>query len=155
MNSLYECTIICRANTSETIDLDEYSVFAKYLNCDPKFLKSESKMDYIPIEQSRDKDSIDVDMVFDVVNIMSYIPGNDDEQVLQIQILRIVLYNLMQLGFDENTIRGYNAIESKTLDFLFYGEIDYKKMHTYGLIFNDLRSLSVKTGVSYQYMFRV
>ena len=96
----------CRANTSETIDLDEYSVFANYLNCDPKFLISASKTEYVPLEKSRDKDSIDVDMVFDIINIMSYIPGNDDERVLQIQISRIVLYNLLQLGFTEDTIRG-------------------------------------------------
>lgn len=29
----------------------------------------------------------------------------------------------------------------------------YKKKHAYGLRYNDLRSLNVRTGVSYQYMF--
>lgn len=143
----------CRVNASDTIDLEEYSVIAKYLNCDPKFLISASKTDYEPVEKNRTIDAIDKDMVFDMINIMSYIPGNDDERVMQIQISRIVLYNLAHLGFDEAVIREYNALASKTLDFLYSCEVDYKKLHAYGLRFNDLRSLNVRTGVSYQYMF--
>ncbi|MGN1415599.1 MAG: helix-turn-helix domain-containing protein [Oscillospiraceae bacterium] len=143
----------CRMNKSDTLDLEEYSIIAKYLNCDPKFLISASKTEYKPVEINRTIDGIDTDMVFDIINIMSYIPGNDDERVMQIQISRIVLYNLEQRGFNEGTIREYNAVASKTLDFLYSGEVDYKKLHAYGLRFNDLRSLNVRTGVSYQYMF--
>ena len=138
----------CRTDRPDTIDLDEYSVIAKYLNCDPKFLINASNTTYVPVEKDRSADSFDNDMVFEIINLMSYLPGNDEERVMQLQI-----YNLAMCGFDEATVRSYNAIASKTLDFLYSGEVDYKNHHAYGLRFNDLRSLNVKTGMSYQYMF--
>lgn len=45
-----------------------------------------------------------------------------------------------------------NLITPERLIF-FFGCVDYKKAYLYGLRFNDLRSLNVKTGSSYQYMF--
>lgn len=143
----------CRTDRPDTIDLDEYSIIAKYLNCDPKFLINASNTTYVPALKDRAADSFDKDMVFEIINLMSYLPGNDEERVMQLQISRIVLHNLAMCGYDEAAVRSYNAIASKTLDFLYSGEVDYKKHHAYGLRFNDLRSLNVKTGMSYQYMF--
>ncbi len=143
----------CRTDKPDTIDLEEYSVIAKYLNCDPKFLINASNTAYVPVKKDRTADSFDKDMAFEIINLMSYLPGNDEERIMQLQISRIVLYNLALCGFDEVAVKGYNAIASKTLDFLYSGEVDYKKYHAYGLRFNDLRSLNVKTGMSYQYMF--
>lgn len=143
----------CRTDKADTIDLEEYSVIAKYLNCDPKFLINASSIVYVPVEKDRAIDSFDRDMVFEIINFMSYLPGNDEERIMQLQISRIVLYNLAVCGFDEAVIRNYNAIASKTLDFLYSDEVDYKKYHAYGLRFNDIRSLNVRTGISYQYMF--
>mgnify|MGYP004630346031 CR=1 FL=1 len=143
----------CRTYKSETIDLEEYSIIARYMNCNPTFLINASNTVYVPVEKERTIDSIDTDMVFEIINLMSYLPGNEEDRTLQLQISRIVLYNLATCGFDEATVKGYNAIASKTLEFLYSGEVDYKKKHAYGLRFNDLRSLNVKTGMSYQYMF--
>ena len=143
----------CRVTPDDSINFDEYSRFAAYLNADPAFLINASNTHYVPKEENRNESSIDTDMVFEIINLMSYLPGNDNDRVLQIQISRIVLYNLSKAGISEQKIRDYNSIVSGTLDFLFSGGVDYKKAPLYGLRFNDLRSLNVKTGLSYQYMF--
>ena len=72
---------------------------------------------YVPVEKDRSANFFDKDMVFEIINLMSYLPGNDEERVMQLQISRIVLYNLAMCGFDEAAVRSYNAIASKTLDF--------------------------------------
>ena len=143
----------CRNYENKSINFDEYSRLATYLNVDPAFLINASNPNYVPLKKDRTAEELDEDVVFEIINIMSYLPGNDNDRVLQIQISRIVLYNLAAAGVDEEKIRGYNAVAASTLDYLFSSEIDYKKAHAFGLRFNDVRSLSVRSGLSYRYLF--
>lgn len=127
--------------------------YEAYLNCSTKFMYDRTSIKYEPVKQNRTEQDIDVDMTEEIIDVMSFLPGSPDVRFLQIQISRIVLYNLMQLKSGEKIVENNKALNKANLRLLLSDEFGSTSTKAYGLTSDEIRSIRIASGLSYQYLF--
>lgn len=124
----------------------------KYTNSNPHFLFNAQVIEYIPDESARDE-VINPNVLFDILDIMDKCSDADVYTSLQVQLSRIVLYNIGLKGFSYQEITKFSELSEERLRFIYTGEKNTDNTFNYGLNYSDLSFLREKTGLSYQYMF--
>lgn len=131
-------------------DMERYKT---YLNCSNKFMYDRTSVEYEPVTQDRTEADIDVDMTDEIIDVMSFLPGSDDVRFLQIQISRIVIFNVRKL-YDKgkNFIEDNESLNKTNLKYLLEksGSTSTK---AYGFTSDEIRSIHRDSGLSYQYLF--
>jgi len=125
---------------------------AEYTNSSPHFLFNENIIDYYP--DSNNKSEItNPNVLFDILDIMDKCSDSDAYTSLQVQLSRIVLYNIGLKNFSIDEITKYSELSSEKMNYIYTGKNNVDKTLNYGLNYSDLSFLREKTGLSYQYMF--
>ena len=127
--------------------------YEAYLNCSTKFMYDRTSVKYKPVKQDRTESDIDTDMTEEIIDVMSFLPGSDDVRFLQIQISRIVLFNLRALKNEGNRlIAESKSINKANLKYLL-DESGSTSTKAYGFTSDEVRSIHRDSGLSYQYLF--
>ena len=131
-------------------DMERYKT---YLNCSNKFMYDRTSVKYEPVTQDRTEADIDVDMTDEIIDVMSFLPGSDDVRFLQIQISRIVIFNVRKL-YDKGKkfIEDNESLNKANLKFLLE-ESGSTSTKAYGFTSDEIRSIHRDSGLSYQYLF--
>ena len=148
--SKYKYINLCCLNDISEDELREYT---DYLNCGLKYLLNRTSVEYIPVKENRLSSDINGDLTEDILDIMSSLPGSDDVRFIQIQISRIVIYNLLNSGISYVTICNFKCLNKANLKFLMSKEYDYIKAGAYGFTSDELRGIRKENRFSYYYMF--
>lgn len=127
--------------------------YEAYLNCSTKFMYDRTSIKYEPVKQNRTEQDIDVDMTEEIIDVMSFLPGSPDVRFLQIQISRVVLYNIMKLKAGTGIIEESKALNKANLRLLLSDEFGSTSAKAYGLTSDEIRSVRRAIGLSYQYLF--
>ncbi len=123
-----------------------------YTGCTLDYLNDESIIRFAPLQNSPATSDKNEDTLFEILSIMDKNADTEHFRVIQIQLSRIVIYNLMQMGFDRNAFSLVELVED-SVDYLVTG-IKSKKNGTYfGFNFSQLDLLREHTGVSFKEMF--
>lgn len=132
---------------------DDMKRYEAYLNCSTKFMYDRTSVKYEPVTQDRTEADIDVDMTDEVIDVMSFLPGSDDVRFLQIQISRIVIFNVRKL-YDKgkNFIEDNESLNKANLKYLLE-ESGSTSTKAYGFTSDEIRSIHRDSGLSYQYLF--
>lgn len=132
---------------------DDMKRYETYLNCSTKFMYDRTSVKYEPVTQDRTEADIDVDMTDEIIDVMSFLPGSDDVRFLQIQISRIVIFNVRKL-YDKgkNFIEDNESLNKANLKFLLE-ESGSTSTKAYGFTSDEIRSIHRDSGLSYQYLF--
>lgn len=133
---------------AETSD-DQKLEIAKYVGCPIWWLLNEQNIKFEPKETSSDSDSV----IFTILDIMDGCADNDIDKAMQIQLSRVVLYNLNEKGFGAEKLSEFVGIDQKKLNFILTGEENRDSSLNYGLNFSDLVYLKSVTGLEYTYLF--
>lgn len=132
---------------------DDMKRYEAYLNCSTKFMYDRTSVKYEPVKPNRTEADIDTDMTDEIIDIMSFLPGSDDVRFLQIQISRIVLYNLRKFGNKGmNLIAESKSLNKANLKYLL-DESNSTSTKAYGFTSDEVRSIHRDSGLSYQYLF--
>jgi hypothetical protein len=133
---------------------EDIKKYAEYLNCSPKFMYNRTSVEYTPVDINRTENDIDTEMTDEIIDVMSFLPGSDDVRFIQIQISRIVIYNLLALkNKGAEIIDSSRSLNSQNLKFFLSNEFDYIKAKAYGFTSDEIRSIRRNSGLSYQYLF--
>lgn len=132
---------------------DDMKRYEEYLNCSTKFMYDRTSVKYEPVTQDRTEADIDVDMTDEIIDVMSFLPGSDDVRFLQIQISRIVIFNVRKL-YDKGKkfIEDNESLNKANLKFLLE-ESGSTSTKAYGFTSDEIRSIHMDSGLSYQYLF--
>lgn len=132
---------------------DDMKRYEEYLNCSTKFMYDRTSVKYEPVTQDRTEADIDVDMTDEIIDVMSFLPGSDDVRFLQIQISRIVIFNVRKL-YDKGKkfIEDNESLNKANLKFLLE-ESGSTSTKAYGFTSDEIRSIHRDSGLSYQYLF--
>lgn len=133
---------------AETSDEQKLEI-AKYVGCPIWWLLNEQNIKFEPKETSSDSDSV----IFTILDIMDGCADNDIDKAMQIQLSRVVLYNLNEKGFGAEKLSEFVDIDQKKLHFILTGEENRDSSLNYGLNFSDLVYLKSVTGLEYTYLF--
>lgn len=133
------------AETSDEQKLE----FAKYVGCPIWWLLNEQNIKFEPKETSSNSDNV----IFTILDIMDGCADNDIDKAMQVQLSRVVLYNLNAKGFGAEKLSEFVGIEQKKLNFILTGEENRDSSFNYGLNFSDLVYLKSVTGLEYTYLF--
>lgn len=125
----------------------------RYVNCDIYFVSSSKKTEYRPAGDSSDERIFDTETLHDILDIMDCCADSEEYRDLQIQLSRIVLYNLERKRHGSEELLQNPHIDQKKLQFLYTGIENRDKTVNYGLNYSDLSMLRRETGLSYEYMF--
>lgn len=132
---------------------DDMKRYEAYLNCSTKFMYDRTSVKYEPVKQDRTESDIDTDMTEEIIDVMSFLPGSDDVRFLQIQISRIVLFNLRALKNEGNRIIAESkSLNKANLKYLL-DESGSTSVKAYGFTSDEVRSIHRDSGLSYQYLF--
>lgn len=113
----------------------------------------DTSIKYEPVKQNRTEQDIDVDMTEEIIDVMSFLPGSPDVRFLQIQISRVVLFNLMQLKSGIRIVEGSKSLNKLNLRLLLSDEFGSTSAKAYGMTSDEIRSVRRASGLSYQYLF--
>ena len=72
---------------------------------------------------------------------------------VQIQISRIVIYDLVKSGITLDEISSQESLNKSNLRFLLSQEYDYSKAGAYGFTSDELRGIRRESEYSYYYLF--
>lgn len=132
---------------------DDMKRYEEYLNCSTKFMYDRTSVKYEPVTQDRTEADIDVDMTDEIIDVMSFLPGSDDVRFLQIQISRIVIFNVRKLyNKGKNFIENNESLNKANLKYLLE-ESGSTSTKAYGFTSDEIRSIHRDSGLSYQYLF--
>lgn len=132
---------------------DDMKRYEAYLNCSTKFMYDRTSVKYEPVTQDRTEADIDVDMTDEIIDVMSFLPGSDDVRFLQIQISRIVIFNVRKLyNKGKNFIENNESLNKANLKYLLE-ESGSTSTKAYGFTSDEIRSIHRDSGLSYQYLF--
>lgn len=136
-------------------DVDEniISNITRYTNCSMRFLYNEEIINYTPKGEYDKSVTADTDTLHSIFEILDNCADSDEYKALQIQLSRIVLYNIDNKGFTMDTVLSYTEFEPKKMKFIYTGDKNKDNTLNYGMNFSDLTMMKKKTGLSYQYMF--
>ena len=127
---------------------------SEYVNASLYYLNSEKCIEYTPENEHPQNDSIkNIEVLFQILNIMDACADTDFYRTLQIQLSRIVLSHLNEKEYTEKKLKACDQLSSEKLDFLYHGNEKVDPTPNYGLNFSDLAFLYDFTGISYLYMF--
>ncbi len=135
------------------ISEEELQKYTDYLNCGLKFLLNRTSVEYTPVKEDRSAADIKEDLTDEMYDIMGSLPGSDDVRFVQIQISRIVIYNLVKSGITLDEISSWKSLNKSNLRFLLSQEYDYSKAGAYGFTSDELRGIRRETEYSYYYLF--
>lgn len=132
---------------------DDMKRYEAYLNCSTKFMYDRKSVKYEPVKQCRTESDIDTDLTDEIIDVMSFLPGSDDVRFLQIQISRIVIFNLRALKNEGNRlISESKSLNKANLKYLLE-ESGSTSTKAYGFTSDEIRSIHRDSGLSYQYLF--
>ena len=132
---------------------DDMKRYEAYLNCSTKFMYDRTSVKYEPVTQDRTEADINVDMTDEIIDVMSFLPGSDDVRFLQIQISRIVIFNVRKLyNKGKNFIENNESLNKANLKYLLE-ESGSTSTKAYGFTSDEIRSIHRDSGLSYQYLF--
>lgn len=132
---------------------DDMKRYEAYLNCSTKFMYDRTSVKYEPVTQDRTEADIDVDMTDEIIDVMSFLPGSDDVRFLQIQISRIVIFNVRKLyNKGKKFIENNESLNKANLKYLLE-ESGSTSTKAYGFTSDEIRSIHRDSGLSYQYLF--
>ena len=132
---------------------DDMKRYEAYLNCSTKFMYDRTSVKYEPVKQCRTESDIDTDLTDEIIDVMSFLPGSDDVRFLQIQISRIVIFNVRKLANNgEIFIEKNESVNRANLKYLI-DESGSTSTKAYGLTSDEIRSVHRESGLSYQYLF--
>ena len=123
----------------------------QFVHCTLAFLKDES-IEYIPQNDSNSFDQRNEDTLSDILGIMDKNAYTEHFRVLQVQLSRVVIYNLQKKGFDRNALRVKQFLQEK-LDYLFSGRKGWRRGACFGFNFSELNLIRELTGISFHQMF--
>lgn len=123
-----------------------------YVNCSEAFLYDRDCIDYIPKGKPSAEIVDDRKTLYDLLSLMDKATDTERVRTIQIQLSRIVLYHLGQMGISRDDIRMRQMFQSK-LDYLYSNK--RPKLHTaaFGLYFTELAFIREHFDISYQEMF--
>lgn len=125
----------------------------RFVNCSIRFINNEEIIEFSPKDEYNPDTLNDTDTLFSIFEILDCCADSDDYRALQIQLSRIVLYNIGRKGFTKDMVLGYTELDPKKMNFIYTGEKNRDVTLNYGINFSDLTMIKKKTGLSYQYMF--
>lgn len=132
---------------------DDMKSYEAYLNCSTKFMYDRTSVKYEPVKPNRTEADIDTNMTDEIIDFMSFLPGSDDVRFLQIQISRIVIFNLRELKQKGNDlIEKSKSLNKANLKYLL-DESGSTSTKAYGFTSDEVRSIHRDSGLSYQYLF--
>ena len=127
---------------------------ADYVNASLYYLNSDKCVEYIPENKKYDrKNLLNVEILFEITDILDDCADSDFYRTLQIQLSRIVLSHLAEKGFTQEKLSACPQLSTAKLEFLYSGKEKNDITMNYGLNYSDLSVLHRFTGESYQYMF--
>ena len=154
--SLHACSDFSK---QQTLDI------AEFVNATLYFINNENCVEYTPEAalpgESADEFSketydlsniLKIEVLFLILNLMDSCADTDEQRSLQIQLSRIVLYNLGIKSSDDVIIKECGLTKDK-IEFLITGIKKADPAINYGLNMSDLSALYEKTGKSYIFMF--
>lgn len=134
------------------IPAETISRICRYVNCSEQYLNDESCVEFKP-EAKRSPNSVpDNQTLSDILGIMDKNADTEFFRVVQIQLSRIVIYNLKEKGFDRETLRVKEFVTVLT-DYLFTGEKSKLYSIYVGFDFTHLNLIREITGMSFEEMF--
>lgn len=123
-----------------------------YTNCTLEYLNDETMVNFIPQQNASTYEQKDENTLFEILSIMDKNADTEHYRVIQIQLSRIAIHNLVQKGFDRNAFRIIELVQD-SMDYLFTGNKARHNGYYFGFNFSQLDLLRERTGVSLREMF--
>lgn len=128
---------------------------ADYTNSSLFFLGNDKNVEFVPDGEYDTKNLQNIEVLFEILNIMDACADTDFYRTLQIQLSRIVLYHLErhEKKYDKKKLSECRQLNTGKMKFLYTGVENTDITLNYGLNFSDLSALYEFTNCSYVYMF--
>ena len=124
----------------------------RYTNCTVEFLNDESQVHFIPQKAHISGAPKDENTLFEILSILDKNADTEHYRVIQIQLSRIAIYNIVKKGFDRDVFYMKELIQ-ESIDYLFTGKKARRHGTYFGFNFSQLDLLRERTGVSIPEMF--
>ena len=125
----------------------ERNIISKYMKCSLGYLFGYER-EYTPQENDTAIVFSDVEAVTIIYDVLDRCASNEEFKVLQIQISRIIVYNLIQRGIMKDDLVGCKLFETPKLEFLFSEKESADKAAHYGFNFTDVMKIKDEFGLS-------
>lgn len=124
----------------------------RYTNCTVEFLNDESQVHFIPQKAHISGAPQDENTLFEILSILDKNADTEHYRVIQIQLSRIAIHNIVKKGFDRDAFYMKELIQ-ESIDYLFTGKKARRHGTYFGFNFSQLDLLRERTGVSIPEMF--
>ena len=123
-----------------------------YVNCSEAFLYDRACIEFKPLGNTVTDIVEDRKTLYDILSLMDKATDTEQARTIHIQLSRIVLYHLGQMGISRDDIRMRQMSQSK-LDYLYSNKRPKLHTATFGLYFTELSFIREHFDISYQEMF--
>ena len=136
-------------------DLDNHTLLniADLCNCTIFFLTSDKDTEYVPAGEYNMSCLQNVEALFTIFEILDSCADTDLYRTLQIQLSRVVLYNLKKRDNAMEKLSAIKELDSGKLNFLMSDIYNVDDTVNYGFNFSDITAIVHHTGISYIYLF--
>lgn len=124
---------------------------ADYLNAPIGYLCNDNEVIFNPVAPERESVNDD-NIIYDIFEILDNCAGDATYSAMQVQISRIIMYNLKKKGFTQEQITDEHLLKEK-IDYLYNGDNSRDTFRKYRFNFSDLTYLRKKLKVSFAFMF--
>lgn len=136
-------------------DLDNHTLvsIADLCSCSIFFLTSDKDIEYVPTGEFNMSNLLNMEAFFAIFEILDSCADTDLYRTLQIQLSRVVLYNLGKKKYTLKKLSAIRELSTAKLKFLMNNKEDADPTVNYGFNFSDITALVHHTGLSYIYLF--